>query len=123
MKRWRELFANRYEIRRRIAWPLVFDQPGNAAHISLSLDVAFELIQVRTGIEGLKCLRRGGIPVGTCGSVAAEARDVLQRMKGSEGDRKRRNAEVVRDKLSRAWGNTGDGLEDFKRLLRDATKD
>jgi hypothetical protein len=92
--------------------------------MSLSLDVAFELIQVRTGIEGLKRLHRGGSPlVGTCESVAAEARDMLRRMRGSEGDRKRRNAEVVRDKLSRAWTNTGDGLEDFKRLLRDATKD
>lgn len=48
---------------------------------------------------------------------------MLRRMKGSEGDRKRRNAEVVRDKLSRAWKIGGDGLEDFKRLLRDATKD
>jgi len=107
-----------------IAWPLSFDQPGNAAYISLSLDVAFELIQVRTGIEGLKRLHRGGSqPVGPCESVAAEARDVLQRMKGNEGDRKRRNTKVVRDKLSRAWKNAGDGLEDFKRLLRDATKD
>jgi hypothetical protein len=67
-----------------------------------SLDVPFELIQVRTGIEGLKRLHRGGSPpVGICESVAAEAGDVLQRMKGSEGDRKRRNAEVVGDKLSR----------------------
>jgi hypothetical protein len=102
----------------------MFDQPGNAAHNSLSLDVAFELIQVRTGIEGLKPLHRGGTPpVGTCESVAVEARDVLRRMKGSEGDRKRRNAEFVRDQISRAWKNTGDGLEDFKRLLRDATKE
>jgi hypothetical protein len=44
-------------------------------------------------------------------------------MKGSEGDQKRGNAEVVRDKLSRAWKNDGDGLDDFKTLLRDATKD
>ena len=72
----------------------------------------------------MKHLYRGGSPpVGTCESVAAEARDVLRRMKGSEGDRKRRNAEVVRDKLSGAWKNAGDGLEDFKRLLRDASKD
>ena len=69
-------------------------------------------------------LHRGGCPpVGTCESVAAEARDVLRRMKASEGDRKRRNAEVVRDKLGKAWKNEGDGLEDFKRFLRDATKD
>jgi hypothetical protein len=44
-------------------------------------------------------------------------------MKGSEGDRIRRNAEAVRDNLSSAWKNAGDGTEDFKSLLRDATKD
>jgi hypothetical protein len=67
--------------------------------------------------------RGGSPPLGTCESVAVEARDVLQRMKGSEGDRKRRNAETVRDNLGRAWENAGDGLDDFKRLLRDAAKD
>ena len=72
----------------------------------------------------MKHLYRGGIaPTGTCESVAAEAKDVLRRMKGSEGERKRRNAEAVRDKLSRSWKNGGDGLEDFQRLLRDATRD
>jgi len=107
-----------------IAWPLVFDQPANAAYISLSLDVAFQLIQVRTGIEGLKCLYRGGIsPIGTCEAVAAEARDILARMKGNEGDRMRRNSEAIRDKLSLCWKDAGDSLDDFRRLLRDATKD
>ncbi|KDR66298.1 hypothetical protein GALMADRAFT_1162382 [Galerina marginata CBS 339.88] len=107
-----------------IAWPLMFDQPGNAAHISLSLDVAFQLIQVRTGKEGLKPLHRTGTPpVGDCESVAVEARDILRRMKGAEGDRKRKNAEGVRDKLGRARKGAGDGQEDFKRLLRDATKE
>ena len=108
----------------RIAWPIVFDQSGNAAYISLSLDVAFQLIQVRQGVEGLKPLYRGGSPpVGTRESVAAEARDVLRRIKEAEGDRKRRNAEAIRDKLGRAWKDGGEGLEDFRRLLRDATKD
>ena len=73
-------------------------------------------------MEGLKRLHRGGSPpVGTCESVAAEARDVFRRMKGSEGERKRRNAEALRDKLSRSWKNAGDAREDFKSLLRDAT--
>ena len=108
---------------RRIAWPLFYDQPGNATYISLSLDVALELIQVRTGVEGLKRLHRGGSqPVGSCESVAAEARDVFRRIKGSEGERKRRNAEALRDKLNKSWKNAGDALEDFKSLLRDATK-
>ena len=72
----------------------------------------------------MKPLHRGGTPpIGTRESILAEARDVLRRMKEDEGDRKRRNAEVIRDKLGRAWKNGGDGLEDFRRLLRDATKD
>ena len=48
---------------------------------------------------------------------------MFRRIKGSEGERKRRNAEALRDKLSKSWENGGDGLEDFKGLLRDATKD
>ena len=72
----------------------------------------------------MKRLHRGGSqPVGTCESVAEEARDVFRRIKGSEDERKRRNAEVLKDKLSKSWKNAGDGLEDFKSLLRDATKD
>ena len=72
----------------------------------------------------MKPLHRGGSPpIGTRESVVAEARDVLRRMKEAEGDRKRRNAEIIRDKLSSAWQNGGDGHEDFRRLLRDATKE
>ena len=82
------------------------------------------MIQVRTGTEGLKHLHRGGTqPDGTCESVEAEARDVFRRIKGSEGERKRRNVEALRDKLNRAWKNGGDGFEEFRNLLRDATKD
>jgi hypothetical protein len=44
-------------------------------------------------------------------------------MKEGEGDRKKRNAEVIKHKLGRAWKNGGEGLEDFRRLLRDATKE
>lgn len=80
----------------RIAWPLFFDQPGNAAHISLSLDVAFELIQVRTGIEGLERLHRGGCPpVGTCESVAVEARNLLRRMKLERGMRATKKGKML----------------------------
>ena len=48
---------------------------------------------------------------------------MFRRIKGSEGERKGRNAEALRDKLSKSWENDGDGLEDFKSLLREATKD
>jgi len=55
-------------------------------------------------------------------AVAAEAKDVLERARGEEGARKRRNAEVMRAKLRETWEERGAGLGDFRRLLRDVTK-
>ena len=101
----------------RIAWPIVFDQPGNAAHISLSLDVAFQLIQVRQGIEGLRPLYRGGSPpIGTRESVAAEARD------GFEGSRMPRGTE--RDEMLKlleiSLGELGRTAETDLRISGDS---
>lgn len=108
----------------RIAWPINFDQPVNAAYLTLTLDVAFELIRVRVGKHGLRPLYRGSPqPAGTLEVVAVEARDVLQRARGEEGARKRRNAELLGDKLRGAWKKGGEGLGDFERLMRDTTKD
>lgn len=105
-----------------IAWPISIDQPGNAAHLTLNLDVAFELIQVRTGVHGLKPLYRGVQPTGTVEAVAAEARQVLQRAKGEEGQRKRKNAELIRDNLKAAWEEGGEGLESMRQFLQDTSK-
>ena len=52
-----------------------------------------------------------------------EVEEVLQKIEGEEGARKRRNAEEVGDRFRRAWEVGGTGLEDFKRLLQDATRD
>ena len=105
-----------------IAWPISLDQPGNAAHVTLNLDVAFELIQVRTGVNGLKPLHRGVQPTGTMEAVSAEARQVLQSARGEEGEKKRKNAELIRDNLKKAWEEGGEGLESMRRFLRDASK-
>lgn len=102
----------------RIAWPLDGDQPPNAAHLTLSLDVAFEMIEVRTGL-GLKPLYRGARPTGTIEAVTAEARDVLQRARGPEGERKRRNAEAIRYNWKNVWEEGGDALKDLRRMLTD----
>ena len=108
----------------RITWPISFDQPANASYLSLSLDVAFELIQVRTGKNGLKPLYRECVqPMGTAEAVMIEVEDVLQRIGEEEGARKRRNAEEVGNRFRKAWEVGGTGLEDFKRLLRDVTRD
>ena len=105
----------------RIAWPITFDEPANAAHMSLTLDVAFELIQVRSGTCGLKPLYRwGGVqPAGTVEAIIAEIEDVFERMRGEEGERKRRNAERLRDSFREGWEEGGVALRDFMRLLGD----
>ncbi|KAF8515657.1 hypothetical protein JB92DRAFT_2829592 [Gautieria morchelliformis] len=77
-----------------IAWPLNADQPPNAIHLALGIDVAFEMLEVRMG-HGLKPLYRGVHPTGTIEAVTAEAHDILQRARGPEGERKRRNAESI----------------------------
>ena len=102
----------------RIAWPLDADQPVNAAYITLSLDVAFEMVEVRTGL-GLKPLYRGACPTGTVEAVAAEARSILQKARGSDGERKRRNAESLRDKWRGEWEEGGDALKDLRQFLTD----
>ena len=98
------------------------DQPAHAAYLTITLDVAYELIQVRTGESGLKPLYRGVQPTGTLDAIVSEARAVLQSARGDEGKRKRRNAEVMRDKLKKAWEEDGEGLVSFRRFLRDTSK-
>jgi len=101
-----------------IGWPLDADQPANAAHITLNLDIAFEMIEVRTG-PGLKPLHRGGRPTGTIEAVTSEVRSVLQRARGPEGDRKRRNAESIRDKWRKEWEEGGDARMNLRKFLTD----
>jgi hypothetical protein len=60
--------------------------------------------------SGLKPLYRGVQAKGTPESVVAEAKDVLRRARREEGVRKRRNAEMLRDKLRR--------FENMRGLLR-----
>ena len=101
-----------------IAWPIAADQPVNAAYITLSLDVAFEMVEVRTGL-GLKPLYRGVRPTGTVETVAAEARSILQKARGSDGERKRQNAESLRDKWRGEWEEDGDALKNLRKFLAD----
>ncbi|KAF8575272.1 glycosyltransferase family 1 protein [Ramaria rubella] len=101
-----------------IAWPIGADQPLIAAQLTLDLDAAFELIEVRTG-QGLRPLYRGVTPKGTVEAVAAEARDIIQRARGPEGTRKRKNAETLRANLRADWEDEGTALRDLRRFLSD----
>jgi hypothetical protein len=60
----------------RIAWPLkVANRAGNAALITLKLDVVFEPVEVRLGL-GLKLLYHGAHPKGMIDATAGEERSV-----------------------------------------------
>ena len=63
----------------------------NAIHLSETLDVGFELIEVRHGAGAGKIYRTGRVPVATVDAVKEEMRDVLERAYGAEGAQKRAN--------------------------------
>ena len=100
----------------RISWPLEADQVPNAAYLTLTLDVAFEMTEIRTGL-GLKPLHRGVQPTGTIEAVRAEARSVLQKARGPEGERKRQNAVLMRDEWKKEWQEGGDALKNLRNML------
>ena len=80
--------------------------------------MAFELLEVRTGY-GLKPLSRGVRPTGTLEAVAAEARDILKRTRGPEGDRKRRNVEAISNMWKAEWKEGGGALKQLKQFVND----
>lgn len=82
----------------------------------MRLDVAFELVEVRTGL-GLKPLYRGLHPSGTVAAIASEVRSTLQKARGKEGERKRRHAESVRDKWKGEWQEGGEALKNLRNFL------
>jgi len=90
-----------------ICWPFDADQPALAAHLTLHARVAFELIEVRTGL-GLKPLHRNGMsPKGTRNAVGVEIRHVLDTCRGAEGAELRRNAERLKGEFVAAWKEDG----------------
>lgn len=102
-----------------ICWPIFSDQPTNAAHLSVNLDIAYELLEVRTG-DGLRPLyRTGKSPKGTIQSVREEAMTVLNLALGEDGRKKRENVKALREKVLSSWAEDGSSREDMKKLMND----
>ncbi|KAF7789271.1 hypothetical protein EIP86_000212 [Pleurotus ostreatoroseus] len=94
-----------------ICWPFSADQPANALHTVVNLDIAYELFEVRTGEHGLKpVFRTGTAPTGTLDAVKAEAHRVFELAFGSDGAKKREKVQILREKFARAWDVTDEGL-------------
>ncbi|KAG8995280.1 hypothetical protein FRB93_001174 [Tulasnella sp. JGI-2019a] len=103
-----------------VFWPFDADQPVHSAYMSRVLDCSWELIQVRTG-EGAQPPARGGKVQGTPAAVAAEFRQVLSEINGEVGKRRRKNLEVLRQKMFDALAEGGDVKKDVQALLKFAS--
>jgi hypothetical protein len=95
------------------------DQPANIAHLVDTLDVAFELIEVRTGKNGLKPIyRTGKTPKGTLEAFREELKKVLGNLNSEVGLRKRANAQMRQKLLASAWGPGGPTRASFEALVQ-----
>ena len=80
-------------------------------------DVAYELLEVRTG-NGLKPIyRTGKAPTGTPEAVRAEAREVLEKAFGEDGAKKRENLQALRKSVTREWEDGGASKRDVSLFL------
>ena len=100
-----------------ILWPFGGDQEFNALLISETLQIGYELLEVRTG-NGLKPIYRTGYaPNGTVDAVKAEARDVFKKAFGEDGAKKRARLEAVRRGVTGEWEEGGASLRDVSAFL------
>ncbi|KAJ7161847.1 UDP-Glycosyltransferase/glycogen phosphorylase [Mycena crocata] len=90
-----------------ICWPFDADQPQAAEHLSQTLRVAFHLIEVRTGVNGLKPMYSGRIPQGTREAVGIEIRDVLEQCRSEVGAEMRNNASRIQGEFAKTWADGG----------------
>ncbi|KAI0633610.1 UDP-Glycosyltransferase/glycogen phosphorylase [Trametes polyzona] len=102
----------------QILWPFLADQPLNAIHMTDTLQIAYELLEVRTGASGLHPIYRNGRkPAGTLDALRAEVRDVLARAFGEDGARRRERLLALREKVVREWDEGGASLRDATAFL------
>ena len=88
-------------------------------HLSETLNVAYELIEVRHGTGAGKIYRNGRTPIGTIDAVKAEVRDVLERAFGEDGAQKRANLLELRKTLQAAWAEEGVARREVEAFLDD----
>lgn len=95
----------------------MFDQALNALSMTYYHDAAYELIEVRTE-HGLRPLHRTGkAPQGTVEAVKREARDVLTKAFGPDGDEKRVRAVRLQKRFHQAWNENGSSKRDMDSFM------
>ena len=104
----------------RICWPFHADQPTNAIHLTENLDIAYELLEVRTG-QGLKPIyRTGKAPIGTLDAVREEAHCVFEQAFGEDGERKRARIQGLQESFADAWKEEGPADLALQRFLESS---
>ncbi|KAJ7197804.1 hypothetical protein GGX14DRAFT_700230 [Mycena pura] len=87
-----------------ICWPFEADQPFAAAQLTQNLDVAFQLLEVRTGAPAEQRIRR--THARPC-ARRAEIRRVPTECRGAVGVAKRENVQKIQGGLAQAWEEGG----------------
>ena len=109
-----------YQRHFRICWPYRAEQPLNAMVLTDQLDIAYELVEIRTGDHANKPVCRSGkIPVGTVDAIRAEAEDIFARAFGADGERKRANVTKLQEATKMAWAEGGSSLRGINNFLDD----
>ena len=106
----------------RICWPFDGDQPVAAAHLTENLNVAFELVQVRTGLALGKPMYKSGLPPqGMREAVGIEIRQTIDLCRSEKGRELRRNAEEIKVKFANAWEGDGIARKELRNFLHQYT--
>lgn len=101
-----------------IGWPLGADQPANVAHMTVNLNIAYEILEARSGF-GLNPMYRGITPKGTLEALEEEVRTILQKAFGEDGRQKRENIRQLKEKIKAGWREDGDSSVDLKKFIKD----
>lgn len=82
-----------------------------------NLHVAYELLEVRTG-HGLEPLHRSGLaPTGTVDAVKEEARKIIAKAFGPDGEGKRNNILRFKEEINAAWDESGPSRRELGAFL------
>jgi hypothetical protein len=104
----------------RVCWDFAADQPIIATYLSRSLNVAYHLLEVRTGANAIRpASRTGKVPEGSINAIKREVSHIMEMMRGEDGAIKRRNAEKIRDALSQTTQEGGYAYQSLVQLLDD----
>lgn len=107
----------------RICWPLETDQPAASVDLVHNLRVAFELVEVRSGLGMKPILRLGGRkPEGTRDAVGREFREVIDSTRGEVGKAMRKNAESFKSELKSSWEEGGVAAQDLQAFVEMTNK-